>query len=517
MSGNNHDWDHHGVQNSVSGTEISDEYMLARTGSLQSSNASQLDISHQIKEVNADTGSVASTIKSTGKLPEAESTGIHPASNKLNEDIHKTSLDKNEEQVSTRTLDDGPFEHDTQIRPSSQEHPPEQEPPRLEKIKRRAFAFVLNKRFWIVFVLGQVLSLCLTASNTFNGFLSEMGKVPAFQVFLFYAALTVVYTPYTIYRMGFKKYFEMVLHHGWKYIIFAFFDVEGNYFVVLAYQYTSVISASLLDSWATVAVVILSFLFLKVRYHWSQLLGIVVCIGGLALLVVSDLKNYGSNTKSAVNPGLGDGYMILGATCYGLSNTIEEYFASKLPLYVVVGQLSLYSSIISIVQNFIFDRHEFLHLHWTRSMGGYLAGFIIVMLILYSLAPICFRMSSATFYNISVLTSDFWSLIIGIHVFGNHVYWLYPIAFVMIIIGLFLYHIFIETADKTSKPWLKQGEGVDGVGMARRPSSSLFSTKSNIDKDAGKSEVIVAAHNDDEFFSRIGDSFRWMKHFFTKK
>ncbi|EPY50067.1 membrane transporter [Schizosaccharomyces cryophilus OY26] len=506
MSENIHIRDHRGIQSSFSSTDFSDEYVLAQTGSLQSSNSNQLNISPRVEESNFDNESIASTVKNHNKLPEAEFVATQPVSNKSNEGLHKTSMDKDEEQVSTKPLD-GPLDdassvNDVQFRPPSQERSIEQNPRRLERIKTRAFSFVTNKRFWIVFILGQVLSLCLTASNTFNGFLSEMGKVPAFQIFLFYAALTLMFTPYTIYRMGFKSYFEMVLRHGWKYILFAFFDVEGNYFVVLAYQYTSVISASLLDSWATVAVVILSFFFLKVRYHWSQLLGIVVCIGGLALLVVSDLKNYGSNEKSAKNPGLGDGYMILGATCYGLSNTIEEYFASKLPLYVVVGQMSLYASIISIVQNFIFDRKDFLHLHWTRAMGGYLAGFIIVMLILYSLAPICF-----------LLTSDFWSLIIGIHVFGNHVYWLYPIAFVMIIIGLFVYHIFIDTADKASKPWLRQGEGVDGVGMVRRPSSSLFSMKN----DMGKSEVIVAAHKDDEFFKRIRDSFSWMKHLFVKK
>ena len=33
-----------------------------------------------------------------------------------------------------------------------------------------------------------------------------------------------------------------MLKDGWKYIILAFLDVEGNYFTVLAYRYTQVLS-----------------------------------------------------------------------------------------------------------------------------------------------------------------------------------------------------------------------------------------------------------------------------------
>ena len=35
---------------------------------------------------------------------------------------------------------------------------------------------------------------------------------------------------------------NMIMHDGWKYIILAFLDVEGNYFTVLAYRYTTIVS-----------------------------------------------------------------------------------------------------------------------------------------------------------------------------------------------------------------------------------------------------------------------------------
>jgi len=113
-------------------------------------------------------------------------------------------------------------------------------------------------------------------------------NTPAFESFLNYALLFIVYTPYTIYRYGFKGWGQMVFSRGWKFIIWSFIDVEANYFVVKAYTYTSLLSCELLDAFAVVVVVALSFFILKVRYHWTQCLGIFVCLLGLGLLVGSD-------------------------------------------------------------------------------------------------------------------------------------------------------------------------------------------------------------------------------------
>ena len=56
-------------------------------------------------------------------------------------------------------------------------------------------------------------------------------------------------------------------------------DVEGNFFTVLAYRYTTILSAQLIEFWAIVVVIIVSFIFLRVRYHITQYIGIIVCIG----------------------------------------------------------------------------------------------------------------------------------------------------------------------------------------------------------------------------------------------
>ena len=70
---------------------------------------------------------------------------------------------------------------------------------------------MINRRY------RQVLSLCITATNTFSGLLAEIGtSIPAFQSFFNYLLLNLVYTSYTIYRHGFKGWIQVVAREGWK-------------------------------------------------------------------------------------------------------------------------------------------------------------------------------------------------------------------------------------------------------------------------------------------------------------
>lgn len=86
------------------------------------------------------------------------------------------------------------------------------------------------------------------------------------------------------------------------------------------------------------------------------------------------------------------------------------------------------------------------------------------------MVPILLRMASAAFFNISLLTANFWGVCIGVQVFGYTIGKWYPIAFVMIILGLVIYFVMNGTLGESEKPWLgeNQEEGVAGVGTAKR-------------------------------------------------
>lgn len=357
------------------------------------------------------------------------------------------------------------------------------------KKRLKPFAFIKTTHFWIILVHGQILSMCIVCTNTMTTYMANGGlSIPAFQSLFNYCILLLVFLPYTIYRQGFKNYVSHALiKNGWRWFILSFADSQGNYFIVKAYNYTNLLSASLLDNFTIVFVVLISYMFLRVRYHWTQVIGVVICIGGCVLLIVSDLitgKNYAATERVK-----GDLFVLLSTLGYGISNTMEEFLVSKRPIYEVLAQMGLFGTIIMGVECAIFERESLANAHWTPDVGGYLVGYTLALLLMYLTAPILLRMSSSAFYNLSLLTSDFWSLLIGIRVFGYYVFWLYPVGFVFTILGVVFYNIVPKSLKgESEKPWLGENQeyGIAGIGTAKSSDKSA----DKVGSDGG--EILVS-------------------------
>ncbi len=336
--------------------------------------------------------------------------------------------------------------------------------------KKGRFGYLKTKQFWIVLLLSQALAVSITGTNTLSGLLAgENVSIPAFQSMFNYVLLNLIYTSFTLYKYGFKRWTKLLWTDGWRYFILAFCDVLGNYFTVLAYRYTTILSAQLINFWAIAVVVVISLIFLKVRYHIAQYVGILICCGGLGMLVASDHIT-GSNGGKAADAVKGDLFALLGATFYGLSNVFEEFLVSKRPLYEVIGQLAFWALPINGVIAAIFDRSSIKNAKWSPKVGGYLAGYTLILTWFYSGAPIVFRMASAAFFNIGLLTGNFWGVVVGTQVFHLHIHWMYPIAFVLIMAGHFVYYGTEGVLGEARKPWLGENQegGTDGLGTARR-------------------------------------------------
>lgn len=169
---------------------------------------------------------------------------------------------------------------------------------------------------------------------------------------------------------------------------------------------------------------------------------------------ISHAHSAGSAGSGGKNPLKGDLFMLLAATFFAVSNVAEEFLVSKRPLYEVVGQLGLYGIFIIGVQASIFDRDSIRDATWSPSTVWYMVGYIIGQLIFYSLIPIVYRMASAAYFNISILTSNFWGLLIGIRLFGYTVSYMYGISFVCVVLGLVIYYLLSDVLGESKKPWL---------------------------------------------------------------
>ncbi|KAI0073270.1 DUF914-domain-containing protein [Panus rudis PR-1116 ss-1] len=302
----------------------------------------------------------------------------------------------------------------------------------------RRFASIWTKRFVLSLLAGQVVSLCITCTNvTTTELVMRNWSLPTTQTFFLYFSLFITYTPYTIYQYGFKGWGKMIYKDGWKYIILAACDVEGNFLVVKAYEYTTLLSCMLLDAWAIPVCLFFCWLYMRPKYHWTQLIGIVICVGGLGMLVASD--EITDKDWPALSRAKGDVFMIVGATLYGFTNATEEFFVRRSPLYEVVGQLGMWGTLINGIQMAGLEHKAMREASWNGTTVGLLIAYTAAMFILYTVAPILYRMASSAYYNLSLLSSDFYGLLFGLFLFHYKVYWLYFPAFVVVISGLIIY------------------------------------------------------------------------------
>ncbi|KAL4078572.1 solute carrier family 35 member SLC35F1/F2/F6 [Scleroderma yunnanense] len=300
------------------------------------------------------------------------------------------------------------------------------------------FVSLWSRSFALAFLYGQLLSSGLTVMSVITTELVKHDWVlPSTQTFFPYVILCSVYTPYTIYKYGFIGWCKLIIRDGWKYFCLILLDFEGGFLYVKAFGYTDLLSCSLLDAWNIPVCMFVCYMLIGVRYHWTQILGALICIGGLGLLVASDVAT--NKNGEAPRRAEGDGFMIAAATLYGTANALEEVFVRKSPIYEVLGQMGMWGMIVSATQASILEHKKWMSTTWDSTTIGLLVGYSISVPVGYSMQMVLFRLASSPYFNLSLLTSDFYSLLFGLVLFHYRPYWLYFIAFVIVITGLVVY------------------------------------------------------------------------------
>ncbi|KAG9037532.1 hypothetical protein FRB95_005114 [Tulasnella sp. JGI-2019a] len=307
----------------------------------------------------------------------------------------------------------------------------------LESFSRRLKS-VFSRRMLLSLLAGQLVSLAITCTSVVSTNLAMRGfNAPTTQNLFLYFSLMCIYTPYTIYRYGWKGWGRLIMKDGWKYFILAACDVEGNFLVVKAYQYTTLLSCMLLDCWAIPVCMFFQWFWQRPKYHWTQFLGIFIILAGLGMDIASD--HLTDKDYPAANMVKGDIFMLIGATFYGFTNATEEKFVRDSPLYEVVGQLGLWGTLINGIQAAGLEHQMMRDSTWNSMTIGLLVAYTSAMIILYTVAPILYRMASSTYYNLSILSSDFYGLLFGLFLYHYKPYFLYFISFPVTIVGLIVY------------------------------------------------------------------------------
>lgn len=291
---------------------------------------------------------------------------------------------------------------------------------------------LLMKKTIVGLVLGQVLSLLITSTGFSSSELARRGiNAPTSQSFLNYVLLAVVYGCTLMYR---KKALKAKWYY---YVLLGLVDVEANFLVVKAYQYTSITSIMLLDCWSIPSVIFLTWFFLKTKYRFRKAIGVAICVVGLVVVVFSDV--HAKDRSGGSNPLKGDLLVIAGSTLYAISNVSEEFFVKSADRVELMAMLGLFGAFVSACQIIILERNELESIQWSAGAVLPFIGFAVAMFLFYSGVPILLKISGSTMLNLSLLTSDMWTVLIRIFAYHQKVDWMYFIAFATVAVGLVIY------------------------------------------------------------------------------
>lgn len=350
-----------------------------------------------------------------------------------------------------------------------------------------------TKRTILSVVFGQLLSLFVSACGISSTLLADKYnvKVPTFQSFANYAvlALFALLSCAPVKRFANRlwpderqpiqrQHLSADSSHDdgsvvdneprgvfWRrallwYMPLALVDVEANFVVVLAFQYTDLASVMLLDCWAIPCVMVISHYFLGHRYMWKHYLGAFVCVLGIIVLVIADWVESGV-AAGAKNALLGDVLVLVGATLYAVSNTGQEHMVSYRPRAEFMGMIGVFGTVFGGIQCVALERDAIAAISWSGMVTLLLAIFGIFQLAQYLLTPTMMRVAGAAFFNLSLLTSDTFSFIISVILFGRALTVQYGISALLIVIGIIVYQLAPEPnrAAQEFLPAMSSGSG----------------------------------------------------------
>ena len=232
------------------------------------------------------------------------------------------------------------------------------------------------------------------------------------------------------------------------YCLMAFLDVEANYFIILAYRYTTLTSISILDALAIPSAMICSILILRRRYTQIHVIGVLVSILGMTINVMHDYEMDNDDNDSIPFKVKGDVLAILGAILYGLNDTLterivkmhngsQEYLAML--GIIAFGICCIQSLILELdsIRTLIYHQDTFT-CSTTQSTLLLLASAIFGFLSYFGMSQFLIK-SEAALLNLSLLTGDLWAALFVVEAQSIALSIQFWIALVLIVMGVTIY------------------------------------------------------------------------------
>lgn len=179
------------------------------------------------------------------------------------------------------------------------------------------------------------------------------------------------------------------------------------------------------------------------QYTSRHYAGVVTCILGLGILILSDALHIGGGIgggEAGPQRWKGDLLCLAGASLYAVSNVAQEASIKGGDRVEFLGMLGLWGTAINGAQLLILELGTLRSIQWTGSIVGLIIGFALCLFAMYVLTSHFLSSGDATLFNLSMLTSDLWAVLVGVLLFGQGLSWLYFVALIVIVGGIVLYN-----------------------------------------------------------------------------
>ena len=278
--------------------------------------------------------------------------------------------------------------------------------------------------WWFGLALAQACALVNATSAAASTALERSGvALPSWQTFFAYLLLACAFAPRYGKRVARAE--RGAVGYDWqkarKYALCALVDVEANYCVTLAFKYTSMTSVSLLDSATIPFAMVLSKALLGSVYARGHVVGALVAFAGLTILVLGDATPVNGNENvRGTNPALGDFLAILAAALYATSNVLVEAFLRDADKVEILAHLGAFGVVMSGVQSAILEGMKFSQLRALGAKGfGFFALYAGSLFTMYTFAMDVLENCGASAFNVSMLASDIWSVVLRLLFFNG--------------------------------------------------------------------------------------------------
>ncbi|TRY97926.1 hypothetical protein DNTS_034148 [Danionella cerebrum] len=239
--------------------------------------------------------------------------------------------------------------------------------------RRRSLKEMFTWQLFKTIAMGQGLSMLICGTAvTCQYLVNYRVEAPMLQSFLNYSLLLLTYTVVLAFRRGENNLVQILKKKWWKYFLMALTDVEANYTVVKAFQFTNLTSIQLLDCFVIPVLMMLSWIFLKTRYKPWHFVAVVVCLLGVGTMVGADIlagRDQGSSMLFV-------GYTIC---MYGLY--------SFMPLVVKLTSATAVN--LSLLTADLFSLFCGIFLFQYKFTGLYIVSLVVIMLgfVMFNIVP----------------------------------------------------------------------------------------------------------------------------------